>query len=230
MSINYHLKRSKNRKTLAIKIKAKEVFVYAPAYLEIQVIEHWLTQKQNWINTHLAKQQANEQVVSILDKSAVTILGKTTKLKFQGNQRKSTVALVGDMLTVNTSSRVKHQGSKQLTLLTDFIKGYLREYCTERADFFADKLNAAVNNVSVKHLRSRWGSCDSKGRLLFNLQLATAPLEVIDYVVAHEVAHLKVMDHSQQFWQLVGTIYPDYKSAENWLKENGYKLDIFKEC
>lgn len=228
MSIKYQLKRSKNRKTLAIKIKAKEVFVYAPMHLKQDFIEQWLMQKQNWINKHLEKQIKRVDAASVLTQKTLSILGEDVNLAFVEGQVKSNAELVDGVLSINTSRRVINVRDKQLSLIAEFAKDKLTDYCSAKAQILAKQINESFHSVSVKHVRSRWGACDSKRRLQFNLQLVTAPLWVIEYVVAHEVAHLKVMDHSCRFWQTVEGIYPDYRNAENWLKENGYKLDIFK--
>ncbi|KPV96011.1 hypothetical protein AN214_01820 [Pseudoalteromonas sp. P1-9] len=228
MSIKYQLKRSKNRKTLAIKIKAKEVFVYAPMHLKQDFIEQWLMQKQNWINKHLEKQIKRIDAASVLTQKTLSILGEDVNLAFVEGQLKSNAELVDEVLSINTSRRVINVRDKQLSLIADFVKDKLTDYCSVKVQLLAKQINESFHSVSVKHVRSRWGACDSKRRLQFNLQLVTAPLWVIEYVVAHEVAHLKVMDHSRRFWQTVESIYPDYRKAETWLKENGYKLDIFK--
>lgn len=228
MSIKYQLKRSKNRKTLAIKIKAKEVFVYAPMHLKQDFIEQWLMQKQGWINKHLEKQIKRVDVASVLTQKTLTILGEEINLIFVEGQVKSNVELVDGVLSINTSRRVKNVSDKQVALIADFAKNKLTNYCSAKAQRLAKQIKESFHSVSVKHVRSRWGACDSRRRLQFNLQLVSAPLWVIEYVVAHEVAHLKVMDHSRRFWHTVESIYPDYRKAEHWLKENGYKLDVFK--
>lgn len=228
MSIKYQLKRSKKRKTLAIKIKENQVLVYAPNYLALNVIEQWLTSKQDWIEKHLSNQQKRPLAKSVLELERVTFMGKTYSLVYESDFIHSEVMLDGDVLRINTSKRVKHIEEKQLSLIMQFAAQQLTSYCEEKAAYMANKLKVNFQMVSVKHIKSRWGSCDTKGRLQFNLQLASAPLWVIDYVIAHEVAHLQVMDHSHRFWQVVKMLYPEHKKAESWLKENGFKLDIFK--
>lgn len=71
---------------------------------------------------------------------------------------------------------------------------------------------------------SRWGSCCSKGNPVFNWRVVFAPFEVLKYLVAHEMVHLKEMNHSKNFWELVEDIYPEYQPAKLWLKRNGKSL------
>lgn len=88
----------------------------------------------------------------------------------------------------------------------------------------APKGIGAVNRITIRSQKTRWGSCSSKGNLNFNWRLLMAPLEILDYVVVHELCHLAYLNHSPQFWQLVGDILPDYSQCRRWLRENGMLL------
>ncbi|MGI0038000.1 MAG: M48 family metallopeptidase [Nitrososphaera sp.] len=86
-----------------------------------------------------------------------------------------------------------------------------------RLPILAESMCSKYNKVSVKKQKSRWGSCSRKGNLNFNLMLAAAPPEVLDYVMIHELAHLSVLDHSPRFWALVQAMDPDYRNHREWL-------------
>ena len=77
---------------------------------------------------------------------------------------------------------------------------------------------------TIRYMKTRWGSCSSRGNLNFNWRLMLAPPRVLDYVVVHELCHRKHMDHSPAFWQEVGNLLPDYKTLRKWLKDNGNTL------
>lgn len=99
---------------------------------------------------------------------------------------------------------------------------YKQQTCAiieERLPFLAERMALKYNKVSVKKQKSRWGSCSRKGNLNFNLMLAAAPAEVVDYVMIHELAHLSVLDHSPRFWELVKGADPEYKSHREWLSD-----------
>ena len=81
-----------------------------------------------------------------------------------------------------------------------------------------------LNKITIKNLVSRWGSCSTKGNLNFNCLLMLTPDYVIDYIVVHELCHLREMNHSEKFWAEVEKIMPDYQRAELWLKQNGGNL------
>ena len=94
----------------------------------------------------------------------------------------------------------------------------VESYCTQ--------MSVAIPRIRVKRFRSRWGSCSSKGRISFNLKLVLAPPAVIDYVVVHELAHLREMNHSARFWAIVGKNFPGYKEQKKWLRHNGHLLRL----
>ena len=94
----------------------------------------------------------------------------------------------------------------------------------ERVAYFAPKVGVTHGNITIRNQRTRWGSCSGKGNLNFNCLLMLAPPEVLDYVVVHELCHLKELNHSPRFWREVAKIIPDYNIRRKWLKEQGRKL------
>lgn len=94
----------------------------------------------------------------------------------------------------------------------------------QRAEYYASVMGVTFNRIAIREQRTRWGSCSSKKNLNFNWKLLLAPPEVLDYVVVHELCHLKQMDHSRAFWAEVAAILPDYKERKKWLREHGADL------
>jgi predicted metal-dependent hydrolase len=111
--------------------------------------------------------------------------------------------------------------------VTDFLKAQARNLLTERAREKAGRLNAKVAGVTVRDTKSRWGSCSSGGRLSFCWRLIMAPDPVFDYVVAHEVAHLKEMNHSPRFWALCASLTASVETSREWLRVNGARLHAY---
>lgn len=94
----------------------------------------------------------------------------------------------------------------------------------ERVEYFAKVIGVTYGKITIRNQKTRWGSCSSKGNLNFNCLLMLAPLEVLDYVVVHELCHRKQMNHSKAFWLEVEKVLPDYKEARKWLKEDGSQM------
>lgn len=91
----------------------------------------------------------------------------------------------------------------------------------ERVDFYADKIGVKYNRITIRHQKTRWGSCSSQGNLNFNCLLMLFPLEVIDSVVLHELCHRKHMNHSSAFYNEIDKVFPEYKKYHKYLSENG---------
>ena len=108
--------------------------------------------------------------------------------------------------------------------VTDFLRERARQRIKPLARDKAAALNRKAGRISVRDQRSRWGSCASSGNLSFSWRLILAPPDILDYVVAHEAAHLVHMDHSSAFWQTVARIHNDVDGSRAWLAENGAAL------
>lgn len=98
------------------------------------------------------------------------------------------------------------------------------EVIPQRVAYFAPLVGVTYGKITIRNQRTRWGSCSSKGNLNFNCLLMLAPMDVVDYVVVHELCHRKEMNHSPKFWAQVERILPNYKCSKLWLKENGQTL------
>lgn len=108
--------------------------------------------------------------------------------------------------------------------IKDWLKKQARSDLSEAAHSYADKMEQKITRISIRDTSSRWGSCSSDGALSFSWRLIFAPPFVLDYVAAHEVAHLSEMNHSERFWALVDAHCPATKPAKKWLKTNGRSL------
>ena len=108
-------------------------------------------------------------------------------------------------------------------LISKTIAADCMDEFTKRVDFWNDAyFKETINNIRFKNNQSNWGSCSSKQNLNFSARLLFAPSDVIDYVIVHELAHLKELNHSQKFWKIVADVMPNYKEKEKWLNQNGH--------
>lgn len=99
-----------------------------------------------------------------------------------------------------------------------------RTVIPKRVKYYAPIVGVTYGRISIKNQKTRWGSCSNKGNLNFNVALMRAPIEVLDYVVVHELCHRIEMNHSEKFWKEIERVMPDYKIYRKWLKDNGNKL------
>ena len=109
-----------------------------------------------------------------------------------------------------------------------FLKSLARDRLTAAVDEFAGAIDASPGRITLRDTRSRWGSCSARGDLMFSWRLVMAPPDVLRYVAAHEVAHLRHLDHSPAFWDLTKRLFPAEAAARRWLREEGTGLHRFR--
>jgi predicted metal-dependent hydrolase len=112
----------------------------------------------------------------------------------------------------------------------ELLRLWLRAHAARAIRARVDALNALLGfplkRVTIRDQRTKWGACSAGGSVSLNWRLALAPPEVLDYVILHELCHLRELNHSQRFWALLASVRPDYRRERAWLKENGDELDF----
>lgn len=116
--------------------------------------------------------------------------------------------------------------TKRLETLEKRYRSAARTQFEQRCDYYHQFTGGCYTSVTIRDQKTRWGSCSSRGTLSFNYRLIFAPPAVLDYVVVHELCHLTHMNHSKDFWNLVGLVMPDYKIHKRWLREHGHELTL----
>lgn len=172
----------------------------------------WAEKQKVWIQKHTFVPSifAPDQIISVC--------GKSYTLKHHPEQKGNTLAeseliIGGDLAFFNRRVR-------------DWVKKEFLSFLKKQVPLYAQKLNVQFKHISLRDTSSRWGSCSSSGNLSFCWRLALAPNFVIDYLIAHEVSHLKHMNHSPSFWKTVATLTPDTLHAKSWLKHHANELQI----
>ncbi|MDO4477591.1 MAG: DUF45 domain-containing protein [Lachnospiraceae bacterium] len=127
-----------------------------------------------------------------------------------------------------TRARERQQVAATTDKLTEAALAELtlkaREVIAKRVALYAPQVGVTYGRITIRHQKTRWGSCTAEGNLNFNCLLLLAPLEVLDSVVVHELCHRKEMNHSQRFYAEVLRVYPDYRKWNRWLKDHGHEL------
>ena len=210
------------RRTIALIVERDgSLTVRAPMRATLRDIEGFILEKTDWIQ----RSRENMKVIvempkkKYLDGETFMFLGTEYELVLVPPQRPALKFDSGFTLSVS----VRERGEQA------FIKWYKTQALnifTERVNHYAALHGFIPKQVKVNSAKTRWGSCSANGTINFTWRLVMAPLEVIDYVVLHELAHLRVKNHSPRFWKLVESICPDFKRHRKWLKDNGEKLNL----
>lgn len=184
--------------------------------------EAFARQNLGWLRTRLARLPSR---VAFVDGTVVPILGVEHRIRHRADQRGG-VWRVEDpdgSAELHVAGQAEHLPRR----VVDFLKTEARRAIVPRARNRAETLDRRIGRVTVRDTASRWGSCSSRGDLSFSWRLILAPEPVLDYVVAHEVAHLIEMNHSPRFWRLVARLMPAYERERAWLKRHGATLHAF---
>lgn len=127
---------------------------------------------------------------------------------------------------LNVSPEISGNGAFAAALESWYRKEASR-IIKEKADIISTRMGLSYSRIAIKGMRTRWGSCSVKGNLNFNWRLVMFPEPVIDYVIIHELCHLKEMNHSKKFWSLVACECPDWQEKRHWLTKNGREFSSF---
>lgn len=214
---NVTIVRSRKRSTVGIQINHDaSVTVTIPYFFPKLFVNRVLKEKETWIRQ---KQQMVAARIASVPVDEYWYLGKTYKLAL-GKTNKELVEVSDKLYVGSTNPKFAK------TYLTSWYKQQARKIIVERVQHYAKISGSIYRSVSITSAETRWGSCSSEKTLNFNWKLVMAPLPVIDYVICHELAHLKELNHSRAFWETVRKMYPLYREYRTWLKRNGDKLRV----
>jgi predicted metal-dependent hydrolase len=206
------------RITLRIEPGGRGLKMTIPRGLAAREINAFLDRHQGWLLTKLAKFSSE----TVLEPGGEILLrGIAHRIEHTGTLRGLTESVVVDGRPVlRVSGMPEHAGRRIAT----FLKKEARLDMERLVAVHAGRIGAKVSSISMKDTRSRWGSCSTDANLSFSWRIAMAPPMVIDYLAAHEVAHLKEMNHGPHFWALCRKLCPHMDEAKTWLKRHGSQL------
>lgn len=228
-TLRYRVRRSTRAKRLSLRYHQVDGFeVVLPQRTPLREVEPFLHSMEPWIASTLRRHPPRPPSAapipsSLSDGARVPFLGKQLTLRLEGvttSDGRSTVSY-------NTATDTLHARidldtpTPAADLLEQWFRYAAREIIPARATRYANLLGVHYGRIAIKDTRTRWGSCSSKGNLNFSWRLLLAPDEVLDYVIAHEVAHLLHLNHSAAFWATLARIYPTYRIPQRWLREHG---------
>ncbi|MEQ8602846.1 MAG: SprT family zinc-dependent metalloprotease [Marivibrio sp.] len=215
------LRRHDRARRISLRIDGRRdaaVLTLPPRAAEREAVA-FLMQHRDWV---LAQLDALPPRIAFADGAVVPLLGRERRIRHDPTSRgRGGVFLDGpderELVVAGESAHLPRR-------VTDFMKREARAAIKPLARDKAAALGVRMGRIVLRDQRSRWGSCTASGDLNFSWRLIYCPPEILDYVVAHEVAHLRHMDHSPAFWATVAEIAPSPKQSRAWLREHGARL------
>lgn len=219
--ISYTLERS-SRKTIGLYVERDgSVLVRAPMLEPLERIKAMVDVKRKWIYRAQARWAALNPLQpgrEFVSGETVYLLGQPHRLDFRAEASRG-VRKEGDLLVMRTDDKPRAE---------ELLKSYFRAEGLIKLPTLvqqhAQSMGLSPGSVRVQELGHRWGSCSAKGNLNFNWKAMAAPVEVLRYLVVHELAHLRHKNHSPQFWRVVETEIPDWARHAQWLTAHGAKM------
>jgi predicted metal-dependent hydrolase len=212
-----------SRRSFGLEIKPDgQLIVRAPQRASQAEIQAVLSKKADWIaktQAKLARKYPSLKPKSFTPGELFWYLGAQYPLQLTNHQRPP-LDLDGSFML----SRAKQERAKEIFI--GWYREETRQITTRMIEQYSKRYRFHVAQVRVTSAMTRWGSCSGKNNLNFTYRLSMAPLDVIEYVVVHELAHLKIRNHSQAFWRAVAEIMPNYGLHRQWLKVNGPLLTL----
>jgi len=231
-NIDFFIRRSNRRRTISLFVDPHEgVFLRAPIGPTIDAITKLVHSKADWI---IKKQKQIEEVGEFLPKrefvngETFLYLGRQFRLKVLGsdNIASAKIKFINGCFVISINDGFTELGRKRVMrkIITNWYKRHARHMLFSRIKIYERKLELEPVEFAIANQSKRWGSCSHKGKVRFNWHVIMAPISLIDYVVAHELCHLRQQNHSQDFWKLLGSIMPDYEIRRDRLRKEGHKF------
>tara|TARA_Y100000739_G_C20600044_1_gene462427 strand:- start:1654 stop:2388 length:735 start_codon:yes stop_codon:yes gene_type:complete len=217
-TININVRKSNKAKRVSIRISGatNEVFLIVPKQVSILNAKQFAISKERWIRKQL---RSKFDISKVKLGSLVPVEGFYYLIEIGENKR---VKVENNKLLIPSQS----------TDISKHLKAYLLELSRQRlfsmTKHYCELIGKNCVKVSIKDPKTRWGSCTSKGNLMYSWRLIMAPKSILEYLVVHEVSHLLEMNHSKKFWQHVGNMMPNFRESQIWLKKNGQKLHSYQ--
>jgi len=221
---NFQLIRSKRRrKTISLRIKDDgKIVVYVPYHTQKREIEGFIKEKGSWIIKKISEKgrSTKETERAFIPGEKFLYLGESYPLEIgDTNDKGFPLKLFFGKFILG-----KDHLDEARDLFIHWYKREAKEKIEERVDYFSKRLQLFPEGLKITSAKYRWGSCSRDSRLSFSWRIIMAPLRVIDYVLIHELVHIKEKNHSERFWTYLERILPDYREHRLWLKENGHRL------
>jgi hypothetical protein len=223
ITIPYHVIKSKRIKTSEIIVESHKVTIRTPLNKSQSDIEGIISGKASWI---LKKQKEYKESVAQIIKptyeegSTLPYLERNYPLRIMKNQSEYNIKFCDGVFTIEIKTS-KASPAKIKKIYEDWLVEEAKSIFKHKVDEYSEKLGVKVESIAIKHLKNRWGSMTKQGSINLNVNLLKAPEDVIDYLILHELCHLKIKEHSYHYWDYVRRHMPNYQEKIEWLKTSG---------
>ena len=221
-TISYTVVKSNRRKTSQITVDKDSVVVRTPVSKRMAEIKEIVDGKKQWIFRKQLQFQKRSSVVqkpTFIPGSKLSYLGRNITLKILKNRKTESVMLKKDTITISIKSKRISKNTIKKLYQKWLMKKATRLFETKVAKL-SKKVKLKPSKINIKDLKNRWGSATSDNTINLNMNLIKAPSSVIDYVILHELCHLKIKGHSDKFWSMVKKYMPNYEDQRRWLEIN----------
>ena len=232
-AIEYTVRRSRRRRrTMAITVDTEgAVRVAAPIHVSSAAVAAFVQARASWIEKQRAASRARPTVPKrFVDGESLFFLGREYALRIHaGTNRHTEVRLEGRALAISVPQRHDTSEARAAAVVTGLEGWYRREaerVIGNRILHYQQRVAVQPKALRISNARRQWGSCGPGGTIRISWRLVMAPLSLIDYVIVHELCHLRYSNHGPPFWRLVGTILPDYESLRGLLRREGDRYAI----
>ncbi len=222
-NFNISIKRTNRLKTVSLKVKNQEVVLSVPKFVTDSEIDNIIERKINWIRNKLAIEKTNNFNIKKKYENGEKFLyfGSEYSLKIK-HSNSDNVYLDNNIMIVevNNNSKAVHIRN----ILNNWYIAESKKYLIKTTNYYEVLIGVSVNKLIFGKYKSKWGSCNSKKTISYDWRIIMAPLEVIHYLIIHELCHIKHLNHSNDFWKTVEKYMANYKLQKKWLKTNSSKL------
>ena len=221
--VGYRFRRAR-RRSIGMVIDDDGLRVAAPNHAPIAEVVGFIREKARWVLKKLSEWRAAPKppLVNWSDGSTVALLGAPVTIALLPGERG--INMENGRLGIGLAHRGEPAALRKRAIA--WIKEHALSLLGERLALYAGRLGVPTPTLSLSSARTQWGLCREDGHVRLNWRLIHLPLRLIDYVVAHELAHLREMNHSARFWAVVAGLYPDYKQARIELRHCNHRLPI----
>lgn len=228
-TINYRVRHSKRARRINLKIDPTEgLEIVLPEGFSADKVEPILRERRHWIVKNLERHSVPERTFETGE--ILPFMGEDHQLEITTTKsaKRTTIGRQGGWLRVRVREGLHPHDQREEVrkALEKWYRKQAKSYIPERTAELAARYGFAdeLQKVTIKGQKTRWGSCSSNGNLNFNWRLMMTPPEAIDYVIVHELCHLREMNHSARFWAWVAEFCPNYRYWRDWLKANNTRL------